>query len=108
MSNIRLTVDTAAQAAYITLYAGEVASTEEVSDAVMVDLDAMRVVVGVEVLALSAEIPFSKLHADYHVHSDAIDALRAIQPTVSGFLSLTQSTDGVAAAPAEQLVSGSA
>lgn len=97
MSSIQLTVDRAAQAAYITLLSDAVAVTEQVCDAVLVDLNDLGVVVGVEFLALDAEIPLAKLHTDYHVHSDTIAALRAIQPSVAGFL-VTHSTDGAVAA----------
>jgi hypothetical protein len=68
-----------------------------VTDSVLIDLDAMNVIVGVEVLDLGAKIPFSTLVSDFHVHTDVIELLRVIQPSVSGFL-LTQSAEGVAVA----------
>lgn len=93
MSNLELSVDMQAQAAYITLRHEVVVSTRSVTEAVLVDLDAMNVVVGVEILSLSAPIPFTELHTQFHVHSDTIDALRLIQPSIKGFLS--QASDGI-------------
>lgn len=93
-ARISLEVDNAAQAAYIRVGEGAVAHTAQLTDGVLIDLDEMNIVVGVEVLELAAEIPFSRLRNEYHVHSDVIDLLRIIQPSVRGFL-LTQASDGV-------------
>lgn len=99
---IRLVIDREARAAYITLRDDEVARTCQVTESVLVDLDNMGVVVGVEVLSLTAKIPFTELHEKFHVHSDTIEALRIIQPTVSSFL-MMHAADGVSTVrPREQ------
>lgn len=91
--DFKLEIDLDAQAAYIRMRDEPVVSTEEVADDVLVDLDEYRVVVGVEVLTLTAKIPFSDLARNYHVHSDVIEHLRQIQPSIAGFLSVTFGTD---------------
>lgn len=85
-AQIKIEVDSTVDAAYIRLSSNHVVTTEAVTDDVMVDLDAMRVVVGIEVLSLNADIPFSTLVTKYHVHSDVIELLRRVRPTVAGFV----------------------
>jgi uncharacterized protein YuzE len=92
-TGIELRVDQTSDAAYIVLSDKTVARTKTLTDAVQVDLDEFGVAVGIEVLTLDAEIPFSRLVADFHVPSNAIDLLRYVQPSVSGFL-ITHATDG--------------
>lgn len=91
--SVRLNVDLVAEAAYVRLSDNKVSRTRDVTDAVLVDLDEFGVVVGVEVLALEAEIPFGRLVDEFHVHSAAVAALRTIQPTVGSFI-MTQGNDG--------------
>lgn len=78
-----VSVDIDADAAYITMSDASVDSTVEVSDEVLVDLDAYRVVVGIEFLRIEAEIPFQRLIDDFHVHSSDIEKLRALRPSIS-------------------------
>ncbi|MFP3670919.1 DUF2283 domain-containing protein, partial [Priestia sp. SIMBA_032] len=75
----------AADAAYIELSKNKVVRTVEVNDSVLLDLDEYNIAVGVEVLELSAEIPFVRLNKEYHVHSEVVDLLRMIYPDVAGF-----------------------
>ena len=97
-AQIEVTVDVALDVAYIRLSRKKVVRTKELTEDVMVDIDDMNVAVGVEVLTLDARIPFSKLEADCHVHSDVIELLRKIQPSVAASLRLTQGTDGTSRA----------
>lgn len=89
-----VTLDSGADAAYITLSDSRVAETVEVTDSVFVDLDDVGVVVGVEVLGLGTNIPFEQLRNRYHVHSEVIDRLQLIKPSVGSFsLSSTSGSD---------------
>ena len=56
-------------------YSNSIARTVEFSEDIDVDLDAMGVVVGVELFDLM--IPMDALASKYHIHSDAIRILAA-------------------------------
>lgn len=94
MASIRVEVDSTANAAYIVLSDEEVAETLPVTDEVMIDMDSNRVAVGIEVLSLDAQIPYQRLRTEFHIHSEVVELLRVIRPSVQGFLSLTVSPDG--------------
>jgi uncharacterized protein YuzE len=81
-----LTVDFGADAAYLMLSDHDVVETCEVSTGVLVDLDDMRVVVGVEVLALDAFIPRDRLITDYHMRSEDVSVLDQVRPSVTTFV----------------------
>src|SRR5215207_7944560 len=81
-----LTVDFGADAAYLMLSDHHVVETCEVSTGVLVDLDEMRVVVGVEVLALDAFIPRDRLITEYHLRSEDLSVLDQIRPSVTTFV----------------------
>ena len=81
-----LTVDFAADAAYLALSDHEVVETCEVSPGVLVDLDDLRMVVGVEVLALDAFIPRERLITDYHMRSEDVSILDQVRPSVTTFV----------------------
>jgi len=91
--SISVHIDHEADAAYIQLSKEKVVRTVEVTDSVLIDLDEYNIAVGIEVLELSAELPFTRLHTEYHVHSDVVDILRLIRPSVAGFISVTSGTD---------------
>jgi len=77
MSNMpAVSIDYEADAAYLKLSDGRVASTRDLTDHVMVDLDEYDVVVGVELLSLSAQLPLERLTTEFHVPSDQLDLLR--------------------------------
>ena len=82
-----LEVDRAAQAAYVRFSESEVARTVAFNHEINIDLDAYGVVVGIEVLDLSAEIPFTALTTDFHVESQKIELLRVLRPSVTEFVS---------------------
>lgn len=94
-ASVEMIVDLPADAAYLRLSDLPVAKTVAVTDDIMVDLDALDVVVGVEVLSLGADLPFAELTHRFHVRSDVVDLLRLVQPSVSGYLSLTQAPEGL-------------
>lgn len=96
-------VDQEFDTGYIRLSSSNVAETVEVSDLVLVDLDEFKVAVGVEVLSLSAEIPFSRLRYDFHVDSRIVELLRQIQPTLGKFFtSVTTGSDSTVVEGQEQ------
>ena len=86
MANIDITIDLQADAAYIELSSEDVATTVALTKDVNIDLDEQRCVVGIEVLSLAADIPFSDLPVKYHVRSEVVEALRLIRPSVSTFV----------------------
>ena len=88
-----VTIDNDAEAAYISMTSRDVTESRELGDGIIVDLDNMRVVVGIEILGLDTRIPFRRLVDEFHVHSEDIEILREIQPSISGFL-MQVSTDG--------------
>ncbi|QGH68560.1 DUF2283 domain-containing protein [Pseudactinotalea sp. HY158] len=92
--SIAIAVDQDADAAYIRLSTETVVETREVTEDVMVDLDMNGIAVGVEVLGLDADIPYTTLCTEFHVHSDVVDLLRQIRPSVSGFVSLRSASGG--------------
>ena len=82
----QVSVDIEADAAYLRMSANPVASTREVTDDVMVDLDEFGMVVGVEMLSVQAEIPFQRLLDEFHVPSMLVEKLRALRPSVGAHL----------------------
>lgn len=110
-STVVITIDGAADAAYVRLSDHPVHRTDDVTDEVLVDLDVLGVAVGIDVLRLDAEIPFAVLTDRYHVHSRVSDMVRAIRPNVGGYVGrITTGSDGavtghpVSGAPAFALV----
>lgn len=95
MMSITVSVDQVADAAYIRLSESAVENTVEVNDEVLVDLDSMRVVVGIELLQISAEIPFTELVEKFHVHSQQVELLRLLKPSIAQTV-LSGGNDGVA------------
>lgn len=75
-------VDATADAAYISMSDEPVAETIQISEEVVVDFDATRTVVGIELLRIDAEIPFQKLITDCHVHSNDVEMLRMLRPSI--------------------------
>ena len=88
MNQVQIRVDRDADAAYIRLSNERVARTIEVNEDVLVDLDANGIAVGVEMLSLDAQIPFTKLKKHVHLHSEVIDHVRRIRPSINDFFRL--------------------
>ena len=86
--NIQLTVDALAEAAYAKLTTNEIVTSTPHGEAFVIDLDKHGVAVGIEFLDLDADIPFSELTSQYHVHSAHIEALRQLRPSIRGFLTM--------------------
>jgi len=80
-----LKIDGDAEVAYIKLSDNPVFRTVQATEDVLIDLDKFSVAVGIEVLDLDATIPYGRLTTDFHIHSDIVDDVRAIQPTINSF-----------------------
>lgn len=74
---VSVKLDRDAGAAYLRLSTNSVARTVEFREDVYVDLDAVGVVVGVELLDLMAPIPMDELASKHHIHSDSISILKS-------------------------------
>jgi uncharacterized protein YuzE len=81
-----LAIDFGADAAYLTLSTDEIAETCEVAPGVLVDLNEMRIVVGVEVLSLGGVIPRDRLVTDFHLRAEDLELLDQIRPSVTHFV----------------------
>lgn len=92
-----LVVDHSTDAAYLKLGDAEIDETCEVSEYVLVDLDEMRIVVGVEVLTLDAYIPREQLIRDFHMRAEDLAVLDSIRPNVTSFVQRQTAPLGVAA-----------
>ena len=77
-----ITVDPAVGACYISLSDRPVASTEEFSDNILVDLDEFGVAVGIEVLDLGVELPLTDLRRQLHIHEDDEPRLARLLPAL--------------------------
>ncbi len=86
MAPAKLTVDFTANAAYLRLCDEKIATTREVAPGVLVDLDAMGVAVGVEVLDLDVMIPYADLKTYVHVRQEDLRILDLIRPSVTSFV----------------------
>lgn len=94
--SVKVSVDHTVNAAYIELSTEEVARTVKVEDGVMVDLDAMNVVVGIEVLNIDLDLPLQKLRDEFHVHSAVVNHLYSLRPNVGVLIArFQQNTEGV-------------
>jgi uncharacterized protein YuzE len=80
--SVKVTVDNTVDAAYIELSDNAVTRTVKLESAIAVDLDAMNVVVGIEVLNIDAELPLQRLKDEFHVHSNVVDLLEQLRPSL--------------------------
>lgn len=85
-TSVAIHIDHETDTGYIRLRETDVAETVELTDLVLLDLDEFKVAVGIEVLSLAAQIPFTRLHREFHVPSSTVDLVRQIQPTLGTFL----------------------
>ena len=94
--NIKLSIDRAANSAYIQMLDGEITVSKPIGEDIVLDLDQFRQVVGIEFLDLQAEIPFSHLIDKFHFRPETVEALRRVCPSISGFMSdfTSQASDG--------------
>jgi uncharacterized protein YuzE len=76
-------VDQAAGTAYLRLSDRAVARTEEFNDWILVDLDEFNMVVGLEFLSTTDDIPLEDLVSRYHIRREAVDLLLAVETSVA-------------------------
>lgn len=88
-----LEIDLVAEAAYLRLSDNKVAETCEVSDSVLVDLDDMKMVVGVELLDLDTAVP-TELTKNYHVKQSQIEMLKRLGERPSRAFLLSSASQG--------------
>lgn len=81
--SISVEVDTSVNAAYIRFSDNEVAETSEISDAVVVDVDAAGGVVGIEVLDLSAPLELPLIRDRYKMSDSEASLLLRLEPTLA-------------------------
>ncbi|MFD3507620.1 DUF2283 domain-containing protein [Nocardia sp. NPDC058666] len=93
---VGLHIDQNVGAAYIQINDKPVARTVEVTADVLVDLDALDMVVGVEILNLTSEIPIGQIERQFHIHSDAVALLQKIRPSVASFYTSFSTSAGSA------------
>ncbi len=76
-AEVSVTLDRDVGAAYLRLSTNSITRTVEFREDIYVDLDAMGVVVGVELLDLTTKIPMEVLASKHHIHRDSIRILTA-------------------------------
>jgi uncharacterized protein YuzE len=104
LMSIKVEVDQSVGAAYIELSSNAVDRTEKLGGGILVDLDAMNVVVGIEVLSLDAELPLARLRDEFHVHSSVVDLLERLRPTIGYQVSrFQQATEGTSAGVGQRI-----
>lgn len=96
-------VDLDVDAAYVRMTNRSIVRTEQLGDGVNVDLDEVGVVVGIELLWLDAEIPFTRLMTDFHVHSADVELLRALRPSIAESM-LRSASEGTSSAQKRETV----
>ncbi|MEI9906670.1 MAG: DUF2283 domain-containing protein [Actinomycetota bacterium] len=89
--SIELSIDQSANSAYIRLLNEVVKYSRTIGDDIVIDLNSMNIVIGIEILDLEAEIPFTELTTEFHVHSNTVELLRKLRPSISGFMSMFSS-----------------
>ena len=97
----KLSVNTDTDVAYIRMTNHEIVETFEATDEVLVDVDKHDVVVGIEMLRLDAQIPFTDLVKKYHVHSEDVALLEGLLPSVQVRMKIA--SDGVNALPHDRV-----
>lgn len=76
---ISISIDTLADAAYIHLSDNKAVKTKEITDDVIVDLDRFNKVVGIELLAVDADLPYSSLENDFGIEKIIIEQIKILQ-----------------------------
>lgn len=99
MNRVRLEIDMTQGVAYMRLSSQPVARTIELSDTMMLDMDAMGAAVGLELLDFDEKVPTDLLQK-HHVHSEVAEELAKLQPTLNQYLAhYSVGTDAILIAP---------
>lgn len=99
----KLNVEPQHDVAYLTLSDAEVATTVEYSDDIVVDLDALNVVVGIEFLSMGTTIPLTDLATRFHIPNEVAAAINMLLPSIETRIQITSGTDPVTSVHANQL-----
>lgn len=91
----RLNVDSKLDAAYLTLSDAPVARTVEFNDDILVDLDKMNVVTGIEFLTIGARIPLTELEQKFHIKSEVVASINLLLPSIETRIAITSGVDSV-------------
>lgn len=84
-SHLRVSVDHTADAAYVSILDTAIDRTEQFSENILVDLDNMNMVVGIEFLRLDATVDLDVLAKQYHLSSDVESTIRSGMSSRSSF-----------------------
>ena len=93
--SVTLEIDASIGAAYIKLSDNAIATTHEMTASVLVDLDAMNVAVGIEILSLRAPIPVTDLVSRFHIRSEILQQARTSLAAFSANFSSETARDAV-------------
>lgn len=92
---VQVEIDRTADAAYVRLSKKPVARTQQLTDTVLVDLDNLDMVIGIEVLGLDTPIPIDDLTAQFHVGSTVVDTIQSLRPTIAFAWTVNTTNDSV-------------
>lgn len=98
-NKVKLEIDMTLGVAYMRLSSNPVARTIQLSETMLLDIDAMGIVVGLELLDFDEKVS-ADLLKKHHVHSDVADEFAKLQPTLNSYLAhVTIGTDATVTAP---------
>lgn len=98
-NKVKLEVDMTNGVAYMRLSANKVSRTIELSDTMLLDLDDMGIVIGLELLDFDEKVP-TDLLKKHHVHSEVAEQFAKLQPTLNEYLAqITVGTDATVTVP---------
>lgn len=100
---IKLNVEPKHDVAYLTISDADVATTVEYSDEILVDLDALNMVIGIEFLSVGTKIPLTDLAARFHIPNDVVAGINMLLPSVQTRIQITSGTDPVTNVHTNQL-----
>lgn len=81
--SISVEIDTSVNAAYIQLSNEKVAKTTQLTEALIVDVDANGAVVGIELLDLGCPLEISTIRSQFPLSDEAIAVLRRLRPSLA-------------------------
>lgn len=100
---VKLNVDPKHDVAYLTLSEEDPVATVEHSDDILVDLDALNMVVGIEFLSMGTGIPLTDLVTRFHIPTEVVAAINMLLPSIETRMQITSGTDPVTSAHTSQL-----
>ncbi|WP_182050135.1 DUF2283 domain-containing protein [Changpingibacter yushuensis] len=92
---VKVEIDKDADAGYIRVSSEPVSRTVELNNNVLVDLDSMGMVVGIEVLGLGTKVPFDEIFRAYHVRSEVQAIFQCMRTSIESPMSFSDGPDAV-------------